>query len=279
MLPDAKLLRHLVDSATHGGVGFCAWGVFLCEIEQARGDFRSYLRSRSARRRRLVQSMSTSSDTSSSSTSGGYYQTLLTRCLTAGIAASALDIDHFIAAGSLSIAGATHLKSRPFGHAVTFIAVLVAAVLRFSRHRSSRTRRLRVSFVIVALLSHQLRDGFRRGLWFWPVGSTPPIPYVLYLAMEQGLPLVMARWALRGRGEGRGGGDGEGNEPANKIGVDNEQDSEEGGGGRFGDSGDGGETDETALLTATDDDDSGNERDDRAAERPPWRSYQREFIV
>ena len=35
--------------------------------------------------------------------------------------------------------------------------------------------------VFVAIFSHQLRDANRRGLWFSPVGSTPPIPYSLYI--------------------------------------------------------------------------------------------------
>ncbi|ETN04118.1 hypothetical protein PPTG_15293 [Phytophthora nicotianae INRA-310] len=34
----------------------------------------------------------------------------------------------------------------------------------------------------------------RRGLWFWPLGSTPPINYFLYLFMEEALPFVMAKW-------------------------------------------------------------------------------------
>lgn len=51
--------------------------------------------------------------------------------------------------------------------------------------------------MIVALLSHQLRDGMRLGLWFWPLGSTPPIQYLLYLLAEEALPFVMARWQNR----------------------------------------------------------------------------------
>ena len=33
----------------------------------------------------------------------------------------------------------------------------------------------------VAVISHHLRDGHRRGLWFWPLGSTPPLPYWVYI--------------------------------------------------------------------------------------------------
>jgi hypothetical protein len=45
--------------------------------------------------------------------------------------------------------------------------------------------------VSVSLFSHQLRDATRRGLWFWPMGSTPRIPYAIYLTMLCALvPLV-----------------------------------------------------------------------------------------
>ena len=33
----------------------------------------------------------------------------------------------------------------------------------------------------VAWLSHHLRDAVRRGLWFPPFGSTPPLPYAVYI--------------------------------------------------------------------------------------------------
>lgn len=37
----------------------------------------------------------------------------------------------------------------------------------------------------------------RLGLWFWPLGSTQPIPYLLYLAMEEVLPFAMAKWQIQ----------------------------------------------------------------------------------
>uniref|UniRef100_K3X9A3 Transmembrane protein 267 n=1 Tax=Globisporangium ultimum (strain ATCC 200006 / CBS 805.95 / DAOM BR144) TaxID=431595 RepID=K3X9A3_GLOUD len=118
-------------------------------------------------------------------------------CQCERVTASLLDVDHFIAAGSFSISGATHLKHRPFGHAVTFIVAVIATVWSCSSKRTLQARRRRVCFVIIALLSHQLRDGMRLGLWFWPLGSTPPIEYLLYLLLEEALPFVMAWWQLR----------------------------------------------------------------------------------
>ncbi|ETP49739.1 hypothetical protein F442_04791 [Phytophthora nicotianae P10297] len=162
-LLDYRLLRHFVDSFAHGTVAFCCWAIFLLQKEKY-------------------------------TESGVSSLILLKKCFFNGITASLLDIDHFIAAGALNLTGATHLKGRPFGHAVTFIIAVAVLVSRYSRKYQARTRRYRVCFIVVAWLSHQLRDGMRRGLWFWPLGSTPPINYFLYLFMEEALPFVMAKW-------------------------------------------------------------------------------------
>ena len=44
----------------------------------------------------------------------------------------------------------------------------------------------------VSIMSHHVRDGHRRGIWFWPVGSTPAIPYWLYLAIIVLLPSTVS---------------------------------------------------------------------------------------
>ena len=44
---------------------------------------------------------------------------------------------------------------------------------------------------VVAVISHHLRDGNRRGLWFWPFGSTPPLPYWLYISCTVALPFFL----------------------------------------------------------------------------------------
>ncbi|KAJ0406301.1 hypothetical protein ATCC90586_007339 [Pythium insidiosum] len=170
LLSHWRLLRHLVDSAAHGAVGACAWGLFLCFSRDKRAT--------------PVVSVWRS------------WRPFVLSCLATGILASALDIDHFVAAGALSLRGATHLQGRPFGHAVTFILAASVAVWGVSRHcgvsRSQSARR--VCRVVIAWLSHQLRDGIRRGLWIWPLGSTPALFYPLYLAMELALPIALARW-------------------------------------------------------------------------------------
>ncbi|OWZ19752.1 putative membrane protein [Phytophthora megakarya] len=165
-LLDYKLLRHLVDSVAHGSVAFCCWAIFLLQKEK----------------------YSESEDSTWSSLG------MFKKCFFNGITASLLDVDHFIAAGALNLAGATHLNGRPFGHAVTFIIAVALLVNRSSRKCQARKRRYRVCFIVVAWFSHQLRDGMRRGLWFWPLGSIPPVNYFLYLVMEESLPFVMAKW-------------------------------------------------------------------------------------
>jgi len=71
----------------------------------------------------------------------------------------AVDVDHFVAAGSLSLTAATHLSSRPFGHA--YITCLFLSMGVWSVSGSRRWGLL----VHSAYLVHLLRDSTRRGLW------------------------------------------------------------------------------------------------------------------
>ncbi len=50
--------------------------------------------------------------------------------------------------------------------------------------------------LLTAALSHQLRDGLRRGLWLALEWSTPPLPYPIYLACLAALPLAARRLLL-----------------------------------------------------------------------------------
>ena len=45
--------------------------------------------------------------------------------------------------------------------------------------------------LFVAWGSHHVRDAQRRGLWFPPFGSTPNIPYTMYLLTEFILPIII----------------------------------------------------------------------------------------
>lgn len=106
--------------------------------------------------------------------------------LSCGIIAVALDLDHFIAARSLRFGDAMTLSSRPFGHAVAFVVLVCLSCYAVPQ--------LRPWWFVVAVAwgTHHLRDSIRRGLWFWPLGSTPPIPFEAYIAAMALTPLLVA---------------------------------------------------------------------------------------
>lgn len=200
ILPSWSVLRHLIDSGTHFAVAFCAWGIFLCFSHDERIP--------SATNDSTPLPVLDESASGESTTVPGIkeWKAFLLSCLLAGVTAALLDVDHFIAAGALSIGGATHLEGRPFGHSVTFVIAVVFATWLFSKLRgASKWRRIhRISFVLVTLMSHQIRDANRHGLWSWPIGSTPGIFYLVYVFMELALPIVLARWQVT---EGKHGDD------------------------------------------------------------------------
>jgi hypothetical protein len=47
-----------------------------------------------------------------------------------------------------------------------------------------------LTIIIVAFATHHIRDGTRRGLMFAPFGDTPPLPYVMYIALTIFTPYV-----------------------------------------------------------------------------------------
>jgi hypothetical protein len=103
---------------------------------------------------------------------------------------SAVDIDHFIAAGSASIAAATSLPSRPWGHAlltgVVVSAGAGATAAWFPKgsvvHALLSSAYLSVDaigehtslLVFTSYLVHLLRDAVRRGLWICTLPYFPP---------------------------------------------------------------------------------------------------------
>ncbi|XP_014219507.1 transmembrane protein 267 [Copidosoma floridanum] len=108
---------------------------------------------------------------------------------------SLIDVDHFIAAESMDINDATHLKYRPFLHCTT-IPIVLWAVMNVIAKLTSSTNLIICSWMIFgSFLSHHIRDGNRRGLWFWPFGSTRPIPYYMYISVSMALPYCM-QWIM-----------------------------------------------------------------------------------
>jgi uncharacterized integral membrane protein len=98
--------------------------------------------------------------------------------LMAGWLGMMLDVDHFIAAGTWSLNGATSLPHRPFGHCVE-ILVLICIVIYFLFP-------IGIHYVMLigsSLFINQLRDSTRRGFWFWTLGSTAPISFPMFSAI------------------------------------------------------------------------------------------------
>ncbi|VDM17006.1 unnamed protein product [Hydatigera taeniaeformis] len=144
------------------------------------------------------------------------------------LVAVSMDIDHFIAAGSISInvsvnCAALSLPGRPFLHWSGCLVVLVVALFVGSfmaKHHLFTVPCLARQIVdagwvtLVAWTSHQLRDSLRRGLWLWPPPRsllsplgylhTPPLPlplaYPLALASLLALlcfaPLKPFDWSI-----------------------------------------------------------------------------------
>ncbi|XP_077997062.1 transmembrane protein 267-like [Glandiceps talaboti] len=107
-----------------------------------------------------------------------------------GILSCGLDIDHFIASGSLSLKAALSLDSRPLFHCTTLIPV-IAVLLKLANVLRPMPHLKPLPWIFtVAWLTHHIRDGFRRGLWLWPFGNTDPLPYWLYLIATMMSPVV-----------------------------------------------------------------------------------------
>jgi hypothetical protein len=137
---------------------------------------------------------------------GGWAGVVAWDAATAAVVASAMDADHFLAARSLTLADATALPARPAAHSLLFVAAVVGALWGLRRacaarghHCAEPVWRRGVAMAVLALVSHQLRDALRRGLWLPPLGSGPPLPYPAYAACLVAMPLV-ASWWVAGAG-------------------------------------------------------------------------------
>lgn len=83
------------------------------------------------------------------------------------------------------------LPERPPFHATTLIFAVDAILIILSAVFKSQTPTLFSMIFTVAWLSHHVRDAVRRGLWFYPYGSTPPLQQGVYMGIVTILPLVM----------------------------------------------------------------------------------------
>jgi len=153
--------------------------------------------------------------------------------LACGALASLLDLDHFLAARSLSVDGALGLRQRPAGHSLLFVAAVCGAIelLRWPAAAAAAAAAAKAArdvgergggggggggssaagllgallgveavavapLVAVAWFSHLLRDATRRGFSLWPL----PAPLAATPAISYPVYLVgLAALALGGR--------------------------------------------------------------------------------
>lgn len=51
---------------------------------------------------------------------------------------------------------------------------------------------LYITMTICAFFTHHTRDATRHGIWIYPFGSIPPIPYKLYLFLTICIPYFLS---------------------------------------------------------------------------------------
>lgn len=129
--------------------------------------------------------------------------------LLCGMMASVIDLDHFVAARSFNIhvihfvssfwktfssvsslqffsffwlfQEATSLSFRPILHWTTlpvtcFVFLVILALILYSLNLYKFAW-----MFLTAFITHHWRDGYRRGLWIYPLPSIPPFSYSIYL--------------------------------------------------------------------------------------------------
>lgn len=146
--------KAIIDNSTHGLIGFISWLIVIIATK----------RKMSLSKRLLEAGL-------------------------CGFVASIIDVDHFLYARSYRLEAAVHLgTNRPPLHSssvpIMILFLLVTLSWKFELPNVGRFGWL----IWVAVFSHHIRDGNRHGIWIWPVGSTPAIPYSLYLAFTVGVP-------------------------------------------------------------------------------------------
>ena len=105
-------------------------------------------------------------------------------CLLVG---SLVDIDHFVAAMSFDLKDATNLSRRPFAHNIFFV-LIASSLCYFLVPGSSRV--LYTVLISSSILSHQLRDAHRRGLYMWPLKDSPALSFPVYYTALLILPVI-----------------------------------------------------------------------------------------
>lgn len=86
---------------------------------------------------------------------------------------------------------ATNLKGRPPLHCSTFPLCLCIFLLLMSYLFQNNLVLVSSLIILTAFISHHTRDATRRGYWFYPFGSTPPLPYAVYVIVTCTFPYII----------------------------------------------------------------------------------------
>ncbi|XP_014291058.1 transmembrane protein 267 isoform X2 [Halyomorpha halys] len=109
-----------------------------------------------------------------------------------GAIASLIDVDHFLAARSFRLQDALQLSRRPPFHSSSLLILVFFSLYLSAKVFKSSMLNQMGWIILVAGGSHHLRDAVRRGLWFPPFGSTPPLHQIIYLVSLAFFPHIVA---------------------------------------------------------------------------------------
>ncbi|XP_055895670.1 transmembrane protein 267-like isoform X2 [Biomphalaria glabrata] len=149
---NGNILRAVTDSTTHASVGALVWAV--AEGYEFLGEKKKWL-----------------------------------NVLFCAFLAASVDLDHFMAAGSLDLKKALHLQHRPPFHITSLIPAVVFLCWIIGYYRPSM--KVFSLMFLASWLSHHLRDANHRGLWLAPFGHTPVFPSVVYIFLIVVLSLIV----------------------------------------------------------------------------------------
>ncbi|XP_066252216.1 transmembrane protein 267 [Euwallacea similis] len=158
----APFLKALSDNLTHAVIGGLSWSICYFNRQKSLAETRH-----------------------------GFIEILSCTLLS-----SFIDLDHFLSAKSLSLKDATALSRRPIFHCSTFALIIFIFLTLMSFMCESAVIGRSALIIFTAFATHHIRDAHRRGLWFYPYGSSAPISYNLYIVITCLLPygvMVMER--------------------------------------------------------------------------------------
>jgi len=106
-----------------------------------------------------------------------------------GLTASAIDVDHVIAARSFDLRDISQLTGRPFLHNTSLTLVISVVIIYLGLNRHNWMCHTYGWIFLTASLTHHLRDAIRHGFWFFPF-NTRPVPLWAYIISLVSYPLI-----------------------------------------------------------------------------------------